>query len=66
MVGDYGTLTWVDGDGNIAARAGGGGFDDFTDGVVRSIHKIYVVWPPLENLNEHQTNFFDSGEANIL
>ena len=64
LVGDYGEVFWVDEAGNVTARAGGGGFGDFTDGLVRNIQEIYVIWPALTNINGHNTDFFDSGEGN--
>ena len=64
MIGDYGRVFWVDGDGIEVAQAGGGGYGDFTDGVLRSISKIEVVYPPLK-INGTQTKNLDSGNDNI-
>ena len=50
MIGDYGEIFWVDREGGNASRAGGGGYGDYTDGVVRSIKNILVVYPP-EDVN---------------
>ena len=44
--------------------SGGGGFGDFTDGVVRNIWTIDAVYPPLE-VNGIETNNFDSGNDTI-
>lgn len=46
LFGDYGRVFWIDEVGNEVARVGGGGYDDFTDGEVRQIHRIEAVYPP--------------------
>jgi Ca2+-binding RTX toxin-like protein len=50
LIGDYGRVVWrssldniFSSDGVIAAIAGGGGYGDFTDGVIRHITDIYAV-----------------------
>ena len=64
LIGDYGRIFWLDEEGNEVARSGGGGFGDYTDGVVRSIHMIEVVYPPW-HMNGIHTNHFDSGNDTI-
>ncbi len=60
MVGDYGEIFWVSEGGSlISARAGGGGYGDLTDGVVRNIHEIYVIYPSMASPS---INYYDSGE----
>lgn len=62
LIGDYGEVLWLDSSGNVAARSGGGGFGDFTDGNVRNIRTLSVVWPALISADGITTNFFDSGK----
>ena len=38
-------MFWIDDSEQIAARAGGGGYGDFTDGEERSIRQILAVYP---------------------
>ena len=42
LIGDFGRVEWKSGD-NISAISGGGGYGDFTDGVIRNISEIYSV-----------------------
>lgn len=55
LIGDYGLVTWIDENGIEVARSGGGGYGDFTDGIVRSIFKVEVAYPRKE------INYHDSG-----
>ena len=56
LIGDYGRISWINEDGNEVARSGGGGYGDYTDGVLRSIFKVEVVYP------RSTVNNFDSGD----
>jgi hypothetical protein len=55
LFGDYGEVAWYSNDGNMVARVGGGGYGDFTDGVVRQITHVRGMFPPVN------MNFMDSG-----
>jgi len=47
LIGDYGLVKWINDDGQVVARSGGGGYNDFTDGIERSIHQIIAEYPEL-------------------
>ena len=52
LIGDYGRVFWEDENGTEVARVGGGGYGDYTDGEVRQIRRIEVVFPPPEIRND--------------
>lgn len=43
LIGDFGRVFWSNETGAEVARAGGGGYGDFTDGMVRQIRQIVAV-----------------------
>ena len=55
LIGDFGLVLWIDETGAEVARGGGGGYGDFTDGMVRQISQIVAVTSPI----------FDSGNDTI-
>ena len=64
LIGDYGQVKWIDEDGNVVARQGGGGYGDFTDNTLRNIHLVESLYPPLYTRGI-PTNSFDSGSDTI-
>ena len=46
LIGDYGRVFWIDEAENEVGRVGGGGYDDYNDGVIRQINRIEAVYPP--------------------
>ena len=41
VIGDYGRVSWIDSsDGTVAATTGRGGYNDFTDGIIRTVSII--------------------------
>lgn len=63
LIGDYGRVYWIDEDDIQVARAGGGGYGDYTDGVVRNVSTIIAAYPPFETSD---TNNFDSGNDYLV
>jgi len=59
LLGDYGDIVWTGDDGQIVAKAGGGGYGDFTYGFERSIHQISAVYPDLPQANAAYTESDD-------
>jgi len=64
LIGDYGRVFWIDDMENEVARVGGGGYDDYSDGVVRQIHRIEASNPPSE-INYYDDPVLSSGSDNI-
>ena len=67
MIGDYGRIIWINKDGNEVARSGGGGYGDYTDGVLRSIFKVEVVYPrsTVNNFDSGDNPIYDSGAREV-
>lgn len=59
LFGDYGEVIWYNNNGDVVARAGGGGYGDFTDGEVRLIGHVRGLFPPVN------VNVMDSGNDTI-
>lgn len=60
LIGDYGIVLWIDDDGVVVARAGGGGYGDFTDDEERNIYRVKSLYP-----FPAFTNNYDSGSDRI-
>lgn len=64
LFGDYGEIIWTNEEDEVVARAGGGGYGDFTDGEERSTRRIMAVYPntPVDTYTSENDQLSQSDE----